>query len=508
MCGLRQLNGIADAKGLSASPLKLLWQREMSKQVRFLVIVLVAAVLLAGVAVTTGAVRAPWKEREEPAVPAAAPSLSAVELVNGRPHTLCVPEDVERSLGIRQGDRTLIATARKPEHGKSLVMPGSTMLDPARIMRIRARFAPSPSSAEVVRIGHVPDRTSGTTVFREIRSGDHVGKGDILAVFHSVDVGNKKNDLADAIYQLGLDEEILKRAEAAASAVPEVFLLNARRSVEGDRNAINRAVNTLQTWGIADTDIQAVRDEAENIKRRQGKRDEDKQSTWARVEIKAPEDGVVIERNVSLHEIVVDNTTNLFQIANVDQLSVVANVPEDDVPLLEALPPDRFWTVRTVGSEPVHGQIDDIGYIIDPNQHTAVVRGHIENPHERLRAGQFISATVELPRPADVVEIPIDAVVDDGQQSIIFVETDVARHYYTMRRVELTDRFERVAYVRSRPFEQDDRTREEKELGLLPKEPLREGERVLQTGAGELKAELIDKETDAKSEIRNPKSEK
>ena len=38
-------------------------------------------------------------------------------------------------------------------------------------------------------------------MFREIRSGDRVGKGDVLAVFHSVDVGNKKNDLADAIYQ-------------------------------------------------------------------------------------------------------------------------------------------------------------------------------------------------------------------------------------------------------------------------------------------------------------------
>jgi cobalt-zinc-cadmium efflux system membrane fusion protein len=470
----------------------------MSKLFRFLLVVAVAAVLLAGVAVTSGAVRAPWKERDEPALPAAA-SLSAVELVKGVPHTLCVPEDVQKTLGIRQDDRMLIATATKPEHGRTLDLPGSTMLDPARIMRIRARFASSPSSAEVVRIGQVYDRSSGKTVLREIRSGDHISKGDILAIFHSVDVGNKKNDLADAIYQLGLDEQILNRAEAAASAVPEVFLLNTRRNVEGDRNAVNRAVNTLQTWGISEEDIQTVRDEAENIKRRQGKRDPDKQSNWARVEIKAPEYGIVIERNVSLHEIVADNTTNLFQVANVDQLTVIANIPEDDVPVLEAIPPpDRSWTVRTVGSEPVNGKISDIGYIIDPNQHTAVVKGLIENPREKLRAGQFVSATVELPRPADVVEIPIDAVVDDGRQSIVFVQTDAARHYYTMRRVELTDRFDKVAYVRSRAFEHDDRTSEEKELGLLAKEPLHAGERVLQTGAGELKAELTDKESEKK----------
>jgi membrane fusion protein, heavy metal efflux system len=471
----------------------------MNKAMRFLLIVAVVAILLSGVALTTGAVTMPWKGREQPVVPTAAPSLSAVELVNGLPHTLCVPVEVQKTLGIRQGDRLLIATAKKPQHGRTLVMPGSTMLDPARIMRIRARFAPSPSSAEVVSIGQVPDRSSGETVFREIRSGDHVSKGDILAVFHSVDVGNKKNDLADALYQLALDEEILKRAEEAASAVPEVFLLNTRKNVEADRNAVNRAVNTLETWGISDDDIQAVRDEAENIKRRQGKRNPDKQSTWAKVEIKAPEEGVVIERNVSLHEIIVDNTTNLFQLAKVDQLAVVANIPEDDVPLLEALPPpDRIWTVSTVGSEPVGGQIDDIGYIIDPNQHTAVVKGHIENPQERLRAGQFISATVELPRPADVVEIPIDAVVDDGQQSIVFIETDAAKHYYTMRRVEISERFEKVAWVRSKLFNNDDRTSEDKELGLLPKEPLGAGTRVLQTGVGELKAELLDKESEKK----------
>src|SRR5580765_679967 len=260
----------------------------MKKAVRILPIVLVVAILFCGVALITGAVTVPWKEHAEPALPAAASSPQAVELVSGRPHTLCVPVEVQKTLGIRQGDRLLIATAKKPQHGRTLVMPGSTMLDPARIMRIRARFAPSPSSAEVVWIGQVPDRSSGQTVFREVRSGDHVSKGDIMAVFHSVDVGNKKNDLADALYQLALDEEILQRAEAAPSAVPEVFLLNTRKSVEADRNAVNRAVNTLQTWGISEEDIQAVRDEAENIKRRQGKRNPDKQSTWAKVEIKAP----------------------------------------------------------------------------------------------------------------------------------------------------------------------------------------------------------------------------
>jgi cobalt-zinc-cadmium efflux system membrane fusion protein len=471
-------------------------------------IVLVLAIF----AIVTGAVPVPWESAPEEQ-PAATPQrlTEAVALVKEQPHTLCVPEEVRTSLGIRRNNVDFIATAKKPTQLRQLVMPGSTALDPALLMRIRARFAPSPSAAEVVEIGQVPEDRAQTgkteTVFRELRSGDRVNKGDLLAVFYSVDVGNKKNDLVDAIYQLKLDEEILKHAEEKAEAVPEVFLLNARRNVQGDINAVNRAVNTLKTWGIPEADIQAVRDEAENIKKRQGKHDKEKEASWARVEIRAPDDGVIIERNLALHEIVADNTTNLFQIAKVDKLTVFAHVPEDDLPALEALPTaQRRWTVKTVGSDPIPGFIDDIGYIIDPNQHTAVVKGHIDNKSGKLRAGQFISASVELPAPADVVEVPSDAVVDDGQQCVVFVETDAAKHCYTMRRVELTQRFDKLVLVRSKPFTKAEaRTPEEEELGLLPKEPLRPGERVLGTGVGELKAALLDLEAQPEKKLSEKK---
>jgi cobalt-zinc-cadmium efflux system membrane fusion protein len=270
----------------------------------------------------------------------------------------------------------------------------------------------------------------------------------------------------------------------------------------GDGNTIESKINTLRTWGIPEEDIKAVLEEAKNVTARGGKHDRDKESTWARVEIRAPDDGVIIERNVSLHEIVVDNTANLFQIANVDRLTVFANVPEDDLPVLEKLPSaERRWTVQTVGSPPIPGRIDDISYILDPNQHTGIVKGHIENPGEVLRAGQFITATVELPPPPDVVEVPTEAVVDDGQQCVVFVATDPQKHLYTMRRVDLMQRFDKSVFVRSKPFtKEEQRTPEEAELGILPKEPLHPGERVLQTGVGELKAALLDLMDNASSD--------
>jgi cobalt-zinc-cadmium efflux system membrane fusion protein len=477
----------------------------LSKTLKVASFVIIGLVVLAGFAALTGIVHLSWPAKAEAQTPPpqTKAATQGIELVAGRPYTLAVPEDVRQALGIRKGQVDLIAVAKKPTQTRPLVMPGSTALDPTRLFRIRARFAPSPSSAEVVEIGTTPEdvlKTGKTDPEpRELRSGDRVNKGDLLAVFHSVDVGNNKNDLIDAMYQLKLDEEILKRAEAKAEAVPEVFLLNARRNVQGDINTINRAVSTLKTWGIPEEDIQAVRDEAENVIKRQGKHDKAKDALWARVEIRAPDEGVIIERNVTLHEIVVDNTTNLFQIAKVDKLAVFAHVPEDDLPKLEALTGEqRRWTVKTVGSDPIPGFIDDVGYLIDPNQHTAVVKGHIDNKEGKLRAGQFISATVSLPPPADVVEVPVDAVVEDGQQCVVFVQADPKRHpdHFTMRRVELTHRFEKTAFVRSRDFAATEQpTAEEKELGMLPKEPLRPGERLLASGVGELKAALLDRES-------------
>jgi cobalt-zinc-cadmium efflux system membrane fusion protein len=424
----------------------------------------------------------------------------AVELVAGKPNSLFVPEEVRKSLGICKGNVDQIAIAEKPTRTRPLVMPGSTALDPSRLIRVRVRFTP----AEVVEIGKIDDPHSSPgnipPLRRELQAGDPLRQGDLLAVLFSVDVGNKKNDLFDALSQLRLDEEVLKRAEARSSAVPEVFLLNARRNVQGDINAVNRAENTLKTWAIPEEDIQAVRDEVKSITNGQdaSAKIKDRLKQWARVELKAPDDGFIIEQNVALHETVVDNTTNLFQIGKVDPLIVLAAVPEDDLPALQDLKSQTrnfiAWTVRTVGSQPIEGLVDDIGYLIDPNQHTAVVRGHIPNPNGVLRAGQFVTATVELLPPKNVVEVPISALVEDGKDSVVFVQVDARKPVYTMRRVRVTNRFDRTAYVRSTPVNHEEGLAPEEEgQPSLPAEPLGEGERVLTTGALELKTALANR---------------
>jgi cobalt-zinc-cadmium efflux system membrane fusion protein len=457
-------------------------------------------VVLIAFAWAYGARKLPWMKPDADKSDMLAQS---VELVEDKPNSLRVPLEVRKALGMQKDKADQIAVAQQPTRKLPLVMPGSTALDPARLIRVRVRFAP----AEVVEIGKIDDPHASPgnipPLRRDLQAGDPVKKGDLLAVLYSVDLGNKKNDLFDALSQLRLDEELLKGAEAHSAAVTEVFLLNAKRNVQADINAVSRAENTLKTWAIPEEEIQAVRDEVKSLasdvdRRAKGK---ERLKQWARVELRAPDDGFIIEQNVSLHETVVDNTTNLIQIAKVDPLIVLAAVPEDDLPALQALKEQTHnhivWKVSTVGTEPIVGLVDDIGYLIDLNQHTAVVRGHIPNPDGSLRAGQFVTATVQLLPPENVVEVPIGALVEDGKDSIVFVQTDPNEPVYTMRRVEVTNRFDRTAYVRSVLMTKDALPAAgDGRQPSLPTEPLREGDRVLTTGALELKTALQNKQSE------------
>jgi len=101
----------------------------------------------------------------------------------------------------------------------------------------------------------------------------------------------------------------------------------------------------------------------------------------------------------------------------------------------------------------------------------------------------------------------VNAVVDDGRECIVFVQSDPTKHRYTERRVEVTHRYRKVLFVRSRPFAKGEEiTKDEKEQGLLPREPLRPGERVLTSGVLELKKELEDQRKQ-EQEARTAKDE-
>lgn len=353
-----------------------------------------------------------------------APAFS-VELVPGSADSLRMSPEVAKRLGIK------VTPARPANLADALDLSGTLTLDAGRLQQVRSRFA-----GEVVEIGKAADGS------RPVQLGDRVVHGQLLAVVWSGELGEKKSELIDAISQFHLDTQTLERLKKLYqdAAIPERQIRDAERAVESDRIAVSRLRRTLQTWRVAEEEIAAVEAEAKRLAEGGEKPGDELVNQWARVELRASLDGVVLERNVAIGDIV-SPQDDLFKVADLARFRVLAYAYEEDLPRLDGLPEgSRSWTIRVQADPggPSHaGKIEQIGRIIDPTQHTAMVMGWVDDPAGRLRAGQFVAATVALPPPGNEVILPASALLQKGGENLVFVKspTDLV---FTARRVSLS----------------------------------------------------------------------
>ena len=125
--------------------------------------------------------------------------------------------------------------------------------------------------------------------------------------------------------------------------------------------------------------------------------------------------------------------------------------------------------------------IERIGDIINVQEHMAVLLGHVENPRGELKVGQFVTATVNLGIEEGVVEIPTRALVEDGTESVIFVQEKPDEYRFKPRRVSVAHSFKDVVHIRSKL------SADQFAKGL---QELHEGERVAASQTVQLKAAL------------------
>jgi cobalt-zinc-cadmium efflux system membrane fusion protein len=380
---------------------------------------------------------------------------------------------------------------------RQLELSGSLAFDTNTLGRLQSRFAGEVVALGTNEQGGLDPATGLSDRNRPVKFGDTVKKDQLLAVVWSKDLGEKKSELVDALSQLVLDQDTLDRLEALyrEGNTSEAAVRQARRNVSGDLTAVNRAERTLRTWRLSESEIEEIRAESRRILARKGKHDPDKEKNWARVEVRAPFDGVIAEKNVNVGRMV-DPSFDLFAIARVDELAVYINAYEEELRLLHSIRhrypggiiPWQVYLNSDPSRTPLESRgIEQIGLVIDPNQRTALVIGHVANPPDRtervgrLQAGQFVTAVVTMPPPDDVVSIPTSAVVEDGRESVVFVQPDPKQPRFQRKRVVVVARYENTMNVRSRL------TEEELKKGLSPITP---GEWIVTEGSLPLKAAL------------------
>lgn len=402
-----------------------------------------------------------------------------------------LPDAVTVSLDLVKSMHADWTEAQSSPSTLPLRLSGLLMLDPSRLVHVQSRFV-----GEVISVG---DDVSGSSPdsdepLHPLQVGDRVIRGQVLAVIWSKEVGEKKSDLVDALSNLWLHEALLKKLRMAGEGtVAQRAIDEMQRTYESDLILVTRVRRTLRSWRIDEEELLEIEHEAQRIHQAAQRRDDTpatseqlantpRDQRWAEIEIRAPRDGLILEKNFTVGDFV-DTTIDLFKIADLSRLGVLANVYEDDLPRLLALAPaERRWEL-TLPSQPQSpasmGRIEMIGHVIDPNQHTAVVKGWVENPHEQLRVGQFARATVAMPRENPSITVPLSAVVDLGERSCVLVVHPGDEPRFQRRWVTVVRRTANEAWLSP--------------AATAPsKEPVAVGDPVVFSGAIELHAKLVE----------------
>jgi membrane fusion protein, heavy metal efflux system len=306
-------------------------------------------------------------------------------------------------------------------------------LQTARVVR-RARGGSAAHPGEVrldeERAAYLSPRTSGTV--REIRVdlGARVRRGQVLFTVDSPGFAEARSAYLIAQASLKLAEETLSRERDLfeKKVCPRKDLLEAEAAGDEARATSQAARERLLACGLTAPEISAV------------------STTGAEstaLPVKAPFDGTVLERNLSLGGLV-EPGQPLLLLGDTSDMWVWTSLYEQELPGL--LREQARGTVLASVDVPAYpdrifaGRVERVSGIVDEATRTARVRVVVENPEGLLRAGMFARVRLHGSDSGRVLAVPAEAVLEDEGRAFVFVPA--APPYFIRRPVMTGDSWE------------------------------------------------------------------
>jgi Cu(I)/Ag(I) efflux system membrane fusion protein len=158
--------------------------------------------------------------------------------------------------------------------------------------------------------------------------------------------------------------------------------------------------------------------------------------------INAPLSGIVLEKMV-LDGAYVMPGMNLYKIADLSTVWIIADVYEYEVPLVKIGQQARV-TLPYSSGETLRATVSFINPVLDPMTRTVKVRIAVHNPGLLLKSDMFTNVEIMVSSGSRLV-IPREAVLDSGTRQIVYVEKEPG--VYEMRKVTLGQRGETFVEV-------------------------------------------------------------
>jgi len=243
---------------------------------------------------------------------------------------------------------------------------------------------------DVTRTIHVTSLGGGRVIDLKVKLGDNVTKGQTLLVISSPDLAAAMADYRKAVADEVLSRKALERAQLLY-----------------DRGAI--AAKDLEMAQDLDDKAKVDVSTAEQHVRVLGA---DPSHPSALIDLRAPVAGTIVEQNVAGFEGVksLDNTPNLFTIADLSQVWVVCDVFENDLGDVH-LGDAAEIRLNAFGERVFRGTVVDISRVLDPNTRAAKVRIVMRNGNGALRPGMFAVAKFRSRKATERVVVPATAIM-------------------------------------------------------------------------------------------------
>jgi len=253
---------------------------------------------------------------------------------------------------------------------------------------------------DVTRVIPVISLASGRVVAIYAHIGDAVRKGQLLFAVQSNDIEQAYSD-----YRKAVADEVLAKVQLD------------RQNLLFSKGAVSKsAVEIAQ-----DTEDKAVVDvqtSAEHLKLLGAK---DLKQPSPIINVYATATGVITEQNITQSAGVktLDNSPNLFTIANTEDVWIVCDVYENQLPQLSVNQTAEIH-FSAFPDKSVTGRISEIDPILDPNLRTAKVRVQVHNPGF-MKIGMFVNATFHGSKQESRTVVPATAIVHLHDQDFVYI---------------------------------------------------------------------------------------
>ncbi|ODS57803.1 MAG: hypothetical protein ABS36_05015 [Acidobacteria bacterium SCN 69-37] len=251
---------------------------------------------------------------------------------------------------------------------------------------------PGEVKADTTREAHVVPRLPGVVLQVLKQEGDRVRRGELMAVINSRELADAKSAYIEATHHLEFTRVTLDREENLwkKKISAEREYLQAKRDFEEAQLTQDTAAQKLVALGVPSSSLAGM--------------DSQPREALPRFEIRAPLDGTVVERNVTIGEAVTADET-IFRVADLSSVWVEVRVYAKD---LAAVRQGQEATVVSSDlATEATGRINYIGRLVGEETRSATARLTLPNAKGEWRPGLFV--TVKLVREETHIPLAVSA---------------------------------------------------------------------------------------------------